>query len=66
MTVGGRGRLGGGGMERKGKRTHGQGQQCGDCCELGIIRGINGNGKNAIKNKIKPQSCQEGAAYNQR
>ena len=25
------GRLGGGGIERKGKRTHEHGQQCGDC-----------------------------------
>ena len=23
--------LGGGGIEQKGKRTHGHGQQCGDC-----------------------------------
>ena len=30
MTAGG-GRLGGGGIEQKGKRTHGHGQQCGDC-----------------------------------
>ena len=27
----GGGQLGGGGMGRKGKRTHGHGQQCGDC-----------------------------------
>ena len=33
---------GGGGFEEKGKRTHGQ--QCGDCWEEGIIRGLNVNG----------------------
>ena len=31
MTANGGGRLGGGGTEQKGKRTHGHGQQCGDC-----------------------------------
>ena len=36
MTAGG-GRLGGGGIEQKGKRTHGHGQQCGDCWEEGSI-----------------------------
>ena len=36
-------RLVGGGIEQKGKRTHEHGQLCGDC------RGINSNGKNAIK-----------------
>ena len=41
------GRLGGGGIEQKGKRTHGQ--QCGDCRGQGNIRGINGNVKNTIK-----------------
>ena len=34
-----RGRLGGGGMEQKGKSTHGHGQQCGDC------RGVQGDYK---------------------
>ena len=38
--------LGGdGGMEQKGKKTHGHGQQCGDCWGQGAIRGLNGNGK---------------------
>ena len=37
--------LGGGRMEQKGKRTHGHGQQRGDCWEKGGIRGLNGNGK---------------------
>ena len=27
----GQGRLGDGGIDQKGKRTHGHGQQCGDC-----------------------------------
>ena len=31
MTASGSGGLGGGGIEQKGKRTHGRGQQCGDC-----------------------------------
>ena len=37
--------LGGGGIEQKGKRTHGHGQQCDDCQGKGGIRGLNGNGK---------------------
>ena len=40
--------LGSGGIEQKGKRTHGHGQQCGDCGGRGISR-LNGNGKNTIK-----------------
>ena len=35
MTASGEHRGGGGGMEQKGKRTHGHGQQCGDCCGTG-------------------------------
>ena len=31
MTASGAERLGGGGIEQKGKRTHGHGQQYGDC-----------------------------------
>ena len=45
--------LEGGGIEQKRKRTHGRGQQCGDCCEEEGIRGLNGNGKNTIKTIIK-------------
>ena len=45
--------LGGGGIEQKGKRTHGHGQQCGDCWGEGGIRGLNDNGKNTIKIKSK-------------
>ena len=41
---GGVGMFGGGGIEQKGKRTHGQ--QCGDCWGEEGIRGLNGNGKN--------------------
>ena len=26
-------------MELKGKRAHGQGQQCGDCCKEGVYKG---------------------------
>ena len=45
--------LGGGGLEQKGKRTHGHGQQCGDCLGKRSIGGLNGNGKNTIKSKLK-------------
>ena len=43
ITAGGgvRGR----GIEQKGKRTHGHGQQCGDCWGEGVIRILNGNEK---------------------
>ena len=41
--------LGGGGIKQKGKRTHGHGQQWGDCGGEGGIRGLNDNGKNTIK-----------------
>ena len=52
MTAsGGQVRSGGGGIEQKGKRTHEHGQQCGDCCGEGSIRGLNCNGKNTIKSK---------------
>ena len=44
MTAGG-GRGRGGGIEQKGKRTHGHRQQCGDCCGEGSLKGLNGNGK---------------------
>ena len=40
-----RGKLGGGGIEQKGKRTHGHGQQCDDYRGRGH-RGLNDNGKN--------------------
>ena len=46
------GDLRGGGIEQKGKRTHGQGQQGGDCCREGDIRGLNSNGKNTMKIKF--------------
>ena len=42
MTASGGGwRLGGGGIEQKGKKTHGHGQQCGDCEGAESIRGLN-------------------------
>ena len=44
---------GSGGIQQKGTRTHGHGQQCGDCWGEGGIRGLNGNGKNIIKIKLK-------------
>ena len=44
---------GGGGIEQKGKRTHGHGQQSSDCWGEGGTRGLNGNGKHTIKNRKK-------------
>lgn len=45
----------GGGTERRGKRTPGPGQQCGDCGEG--IKGLNGNKKkNTIKLKKKKKN----------
>ena len=49
MTAKGGERLVGGWNEQKGKRTHGRGQECGDCRKVKGIRGLNGNGKNTIK-----------------
>ena len=46
-------RLGVEGLSKKGKRTQGHGQQCGDCWGEDGIRGLNGNGKNTIKIKSK-------------
>ena len=40
-----------GGIEEKEKRTHGHGQQCGDCWEQAGIRGLTGNGKKYKKKK---------------
>ena len=46
MTAsGGREWLRVGGIEQKGKRTHGHGQQCGDWWGEGDIRGLNSNEK---------------------
>ena len=45
MTASEYGELEGGGIEQKGKRTHGQGQWCGDCCGEESIRWLNSNGK---------------------
>ena len=40
-----RGGLEGGGMEQKGKRTHGHRRQCGDRWGMDGIRALSGNGK---------------------
>ena len=48
-----RGKLGVGGTEQKGKRTHGHGQRCGECWAEGAVRGLNGNGNNIRKIKKK-------------
>ena len=53
------GRLRGGGSEQRAKRTHGHGQQCGECWGEGNIRGLNGNGKNTIKIKLKNKRIGE-------
>ena len=45
MTPTGAGRLAGGKIEQKEKRTHGHGQQSGDCGGEWVIRGLNGNAK---------------------
>ena len=45
MTAKQGGRWGGGGIAQKGKKTHGRGQQCGDCVEERSIGGLNGNEK---------------------
>ena len=44
MTAGW-GELGGEGIEQKGRRTHGHGQQCGDCWGEAGIRGLDDNGE---------------------
>ena len=52
MTAKGWRRLQGGGIEQKGKRTQGHGQQCGDCRQGGGERGVRGlksNRKNTMK-----------------
>ena len=33
-----------GGIEEKEKRTHGHGQQCGDCWGRACMKGLSGNG----------------------
>ena len=54
MTASGGWRRGGsGGIEQKGKRTHGHGQQSGDCWRVRGTKGLNGNGKNTMKIKLK-------------
>ena len=45
MIALGQGELESGGIEQKGKRTHGHVQQCGDLGGQVGIRGVNGNEK---------------------
>ena len=40
----------------KRKRTHGHGQQCGDCCEEGDLRGPSGNENIYNKDSIKKRN----------
>ena len=49
MTTSGGKEVRGVGIEQKGKRTHGHGQQCGDFWGERGIRGL--NGKNVVKIK---------------
>ena len=53
LTAKGGGKLGSGGIEQKGKRTHGHAQQCVDFWGEDGIGGLNGNGNNTIKIKLK-------------
>ena len=53
------GRLRAGGIEQKGKRIHGHGQQCDDCNGEEAIRELNGNGKNTIKSKKKKKKSPD-------
>ena len=46
-------------MSKKEKRTHGHGQQCGDCWGEGGMRELNDNGKNTIKIKLKKQNRKQ-------
>ena len=50
--------LGGGENGQEGKRTHGHGQQCGDCLGDKGIRRLNGNGKNTIRKYKELQGLQ--------
>ena len=51
------------GTEQKGKRTHGHGQQCGNCRGEGGVRGLNDNGeKNTTKIKSRLKKKKSSAA----
>ena len=50
-ALGGRQGVGAGDIKQKWKRTHTHEQQCGDWWG-GDVRGINGNGKNTIRNTL--------------
>ena len=39
-------------LNKEGKRTHGHGEQYGDCWGEGSIRGLKGNRKNRIKIRL--------------
>ena len=41
-----------GGIEQKGKSTHGHGQQCGDCRGEVGNKGLNGNRKNTVRKEM--------------
>ena len=47
------------GIEQKGKRTRGHGQQCGEPWGQKGIRGLNDNEKNTIKIKSTNQSIKK-------
>ena len=49
LTATSGGRFGGGGIKQEGKRTHGRGQECGDCWR----RGYKGTKRQCQKKTIK-------------
>ena len=49
----------GGGIKQKGIRTHGCGQQCGDCYGEVGMRGLNGNVKKYNKGKKEMYTCKK-------
>ena len=53
LTASWGGKVRGGGIEQKGKRTQVQGQRCGDEGGEGNVRGLNSNGKNTVKMFLK-------------
>ena len=58
MTAKGGEPVGGGGIEQKGKRTHGHGEQCGGFLGKDIRR-LNGNGKKYSKKKKSKSTVQK-------
>ena len=51
------------GFQQKGKQTHGHGHQCGDCVGGGVIRGLNGDGKNYNKHFLQKKKENHYSKY---